>query len=324
MKKILSMLLAILLITAAPLCLTGCNSEKTDDDDSSDHGFTENASDGLVSVWVAEKLTVYDGDTEAKSAIFEYDNRGNLLERLICSDGNEYKYSFSYDAHNNMIEEIREGYRIQYSYVYDENGNILEKTEHVGTMTHEHWKYTYDEMGKLAERECDGGIGDLMKEVYTYNDNGILQECVCYHISGAMMERTTYYESGQISGKYEYEYVYDMDTFGDLRYVYEYDEQGRQTKYFVEMWDMGEMDYTYSYDYEFDKKGRVTQYIRYENGTESERGEYTYDATNKMKGELSTNSGERATCEYKLYRVTPAQRECLNELGVLLGNEDLG
>ena len=79
--------------------------------------------------------------------IFEYDNAGNRIKRIM----KDVTVKYSYDRRNRLIEKIEGG--MQTSYRYDLQGNLIEEEGRRGTT-----RYTYDCFNRTESvRTAEGG-----------------------------------------------------------------------------------------------------------------------------------------------------------------------
>jgi len=79
--------------------------------------------------------------------IFEYDNAGNRIKRIM----KDVTVKYSYDRRNRLIEKIEGG--MQTSYRYDPQGNLIEEEGRRGTT-----RYTYDCFNRTESvRTAEGG-----------------------------------------------------------------------------------------------------------------------------------------------------------------------
>lgn len=219
--------------------------------------------------WLESAKREYDGDgILTESVEREYDGFGNPIFISRKMDGEETLEAFTYE--------------------YDEAGRILSETEiyHQGDQkadaTGKVVKWEYDENGNPVRRteayiEADEPYSE---KVYEYDRYG---NCTC-----------------------ETTYLYEELTGQDIT-EYEYDKQGQVTAktvtwYEPENWDTEELEYNGYARYEYDAEGRETRYENYtKDGRLRQATEYRYDEKGRpvyeMSGDYLDYRGEDAKTE---------------------------
>ena len=186
--------------------------------------------------------------------LYEYDNKGNLVEYAFYEDEELMQHGVNYAATRFIYEYDDKGYKIKYTdvargeiiiYKNDEYGNVESSISNQGYQTY--YINTVDEKGRLirqkegttvSEYEYDEK-GNLLKEIksvsgsdsnwvfsYTYNENGLILSSVRDYGYKVITTTYTYDDQGRIVLKVE-ESSGNIDTLMDpvnVRTEYTYED----------------------------------------------------------------------------------------------------
>lgn len=278
MKKILSLILAMLMLaclcacgeeTATPAATTAQSSEQAQNQTAAD----PNA--GKVPVWVVSELSTsdvedvlswnldYDSIYNLRELVFEYEDDGAKGKESVqfCFDKNG---RITLELQNSSYEEdgVKEAeFCVRECVLYDEYGNELV----------EDGDYVYDEAGRIVSAEFAGGMeyayeydekGQQIKEtVWDYKDTDalhpekeIVQETTyTYNADGKRIKDVTTYTYADSSETQETTYSYDekgnlikrVSPYGETTYTY--NDQGQETSCTVKS-DYDNYTHTKTYD----------------------------------------------------------------------------
>lgn len=161
----------------------------------------------------------YYSDEKLKWAeTYEYDDEGRMIESYYHSERNNFdtKSFFIYDNKRNKIEEN----------CYESDGSLVVK-----------FLYKYDSKGRLEVEKEYSSNGSLDYEnIYKYENNGRLIEYVRYdymgNFQGMSIEKYDakgflYEKHTTFGGGPTYSTINGDGTFPIVKYVYEYDSNGR-------------------------------------------------------------------------------------------------
>ena len=223
MKKVLCLLLAILMVGGM---FTACGKNPNG-------GTSSNATEGKNE----NGNTAVDKNTSSETYLVDQVvNLTNFTalhrneEGLITSfeRGHEKEFCCEYDTNGNLIKISKVGY----------NENFGQKTYY--ETPDDVWNFTYDADGKLVGYVHEGSD----PWTYQYDENGRLTTIVLY---GNVEVRYTYDAQGRVTAKR----LHNNENLED-EYLFEYDAEGKLTKYHEINYMNGDVSdetyYTYSYD----------------------------------------------------------------------------
>ncbi len=270
-----------------------------------------------------EKTEPYGSDEDTKTTYFEYDKKGNLISKsimvqgLICATSYEYDDAdnivrridpeentiwYSYDANNNLIEEIEQGYS-------SENGATARRM-----------KYEYDELNRQIKKIAylnGGSIGTVIQyKEYDGRGNVVLQaDGEGYNAdnpSASIGDRNEYDAADRVVKFTSAETVkYNNANWTNLfSKKNSYDGSGRLISEEITHMDENNIDYTtYTTTYSYYMNGKLKEKV-YPDGIKEM---FDYDLTGKIettsvKRGGSANNPEDTTNEYntvfgKPYRI---------------------
>ena len=278
MKKLLTLLLAVLMISAV-IFITACEDKHTElpaitissTSKELPPKTTTKENVETTSPVVKEpiessnvKKTVYYRDDGTISSEYEYNENGYIIsETLYDTDGKKSRYraylGTGVENDSTLTEEIRydmlngeETYH--HKYEYDENGRLIKDTAIPGaSMT-----YEYDENGRVIRRSTILSDGSL-KDYYIIEYTAVGRKESRYSWEGVLW-RTTEYSGEKIKSSVSYSYI---GTNISSYTVSEYNSSGRKTK---ETNYDGNGTERSSSEYEYNENGFRTFERRYKAG----------------------------------------------------------
>lgn len=219
------------------------------------------------------------GENALRTYNYTYDANGNILtvsgsenvsytydelNRLKSSTKNNVTTTYTYDSRNNLISEVRTGYRkiyeygddnrlkrtvengVETTYEYDLNGNLLIRNSDTYNVPH---NFGYDEKNRLKYANVDNGQGDIWYTVnleglmcaagsdrndcrYIYDENGNI--IISYVGNGAKMLTDGNHPLAMYTEGEKYYYIYNghgdvtalVDENGNIVNSYSYDPWG--------------------------------------------------------------------------------------------------
>jgi len=252
---------------------------------------------------ISENTMKFSGIDRNSLTKYEYNSNGNLISELnYYNSFLSSEDSLEYDNHNRLIKKneyryIPKHYRytkktIQknkpiyrrkilskklvyvYAYKYDTMGNLIEKTfeNHFDEVWIDRDIYTYDHNGnKIEEGYCKNKDTNECKYIplqgFVYDENNRL---IKHFYIGKLSPHNidTYYEYDEKGNKIDEKgYYIKTDTILGYHYVYEYNDNGQQTKDEKKIGDYRSIPYPYH----FEKYNTLfTTYDDYKNITQQE------------------------------------------------------
>jgi len=174
--------------------------------------------------------------------IYTYDDNDNNIEVFqSTSEGENGKVIYNYDDKGNLIEENSyypdDSLKASYKYTnkYDNNDNLIEQNTYLsnGSLS---WReiYTYDKNGKLIENNKYQSNGSFdNKDTFKYDNNGYLIEITRYLPDSSLYykDRYIYDEKGNpIERNYDRPSDGKFTTSFKDTYQYDYDEKNNWIK----------------------------------------------------------------------------------------------
>lgn len=157
-------------------------------------------------------------------------------------------------------------------------------------------------LAEIAEYEYDGN-GNLIKESYDYNADGMPDEVYEYNSDGNITNEYYEYDAdGVIDETYKYEYDangneiksladYDNDGTPDRISTYEYDSNGNRTRRSIDKDGDGSLDEVYEYKYDDNGNRLKESYDKEADGTPDRIYESEYDSNgNQIKRSSDRNA----------------------------------
>ena len=277
MKKVISVILVIMLLS---LTFSACTFEET------------NKSDDIVLIKEVCRNSPEFESTDTTCIIdYKYATDGRLI-------GEEYSYPKMFGS--SIITE---------NYTYDSNNNVMSKTErYTDGFTDEesisNYTYEYDEFGNVIVEEMKSDYGDQYKTYYEYNENGkVVSEKGerCYGGEWEKYEKTflyTYSEDLCYRCEVTEESVVGDETETDYYvYTYEYDSEGRlKEEWYYVICEDGEAKKPLEINGKIYKHYSTTEYL-YQNLDEVAIKQDSY--TDKQAGKTTSTTTESLTAKYR-------------------------
>lgn len=249
-------------------------------------------SDGRVT---AEMFT--NEDYDCVEIRYQYDERGNLSERLASYCEYSIKTKYCYDSEKRLVSEYTEkSYNDKIlasnenKYVYDSDGNL--KQYNWGESMCINYKYSNDK--KLLKEEITFSAGHKQIDDYTYDSSGRMTHKRCTHTNGIADRDTEYfYDADGNVIKRIYVDADNKQTIMDLVY-----ENGLEKKNIVSYSDSM---FKREFDYEYDSKGRkikqnyINQYgdlittVFFYDEFDNEIFEFVYDSEERIIEKIILN-----------------------------------
>lgn len=329
MKKIVKFLLLLTISAFMVGCsnsidknvTTNSATSNTQSDNENDILDNKKTDDGLVDVWLTETIYNVSDDEEEISESYKYDEKGNLLDKIIYKNGKEYKRSaYTYNEQGDIIvdryfKESVETNKITFEHTYNENGRLLEtlkveyyiKDNNIKIGKESRYIYNYDNNNNIVSLKHEykssdtGKYDDCYETNYTYNEKGkiISQE----RVRNATFDKKITYEYDKNGNIVLYTTV-DRDGYKSET-SYEYDDDSNLIKEICKNKDKE----LYTDLYEYNNDGYATKYTRIHDGKESVQ-EYTYDENGNVININKSNSADNR-CTYINIRMTQEQQELL-------------
>lgn len=185
---------------------------------------------------------------------YQYDERGDLSERLVSYNAYSIKTKYCYDSENRLVSEHIEEFHNdkiltsnENKYVYVSDGNLKQEIWGKAMCT---INYTYSDDKKLVKKEIVFSAGHKQIYDYTYDSSGRMTHKKCTHTNGIYADRDT-------------EYFYDADGNVIMRICVDADNNQTITDLVYENGLEKKSTVSYSdsmfkreFDYEYDSKGR--------------------------------------------------------------------
>ena len=182
-----------------------------------------------------------------------YDDMGKVLKQTSMKDGKTvYDASYTYDANDNMIEEVIDGKKNTYQYdAYDE---LKESSKYINDKLVK-TTYAYDVFGNQIESSSTEG-----KKISKYNDKNQVESIETEE--GKI--QFSYDDNGNISKKINEDGRIDLYTYDELnqltkleqgQYVYEYAYDAEKER--IQQIKTDTKDYHYDVWYEYTEKADV-------------------------------------------------------------------
>jgi len=270
-----------------------------------------------------ETLRAYDSDNQLVSemlpngmkTLFSYSAKGNLLSRVIDSEGLQISETFTYDGASRVLTSTdAKGSVI--TNAYDSKGRLVSKTARTGEITAyeydangnrtrlidpngDYTAFEYDTFGnKLTEERFDLNNNSIQRKEFTYSANGSkLSESLIVLKGGVSTALTTFFEynkNGLLISEIDplaNEKIYEHDSVGNK--VAEIDKEGNKTSFFYDSTgnlvkktfpDSSVMEYLY------DVSGNRTSIIDKNLRTTN----FEYDALNRLIKTVFSDGASRA------------------------------
>ena len=203
------------------------------------------------------EATALSGDICFAAGTFSYDERGNLIERILGDySGNKAICVSTYDNNNNLIIEtytFYDGDKATIEYTYDSNGKLIKKIYKISGENQKVINKTYDTNGKLITEISTYQDGTQSSIENTYDSKGNLIKSVSTDYNG---------------NKEVYDYTYDSKGNLIKRVItnsdnekkisdYTYNASGLVTKEIY----TGFYGDKYIYDYTYDARGNMIKQV---------------------------------------------------------------
>lgn len=286
MKKMISALLCLALLSATCICFYSCFEKREEMPDPKAKEY-ENA---LVLLANCD----YAGAKAAFEKLGDYRDAGEYLSKFYYMPV-RFEYDLSdkkgandvaYNGMNLPISEttMRPDAQAISKFEYDDKGNIIKQIMIVNTESEPEvstYAYTYDSQGHLMTGDYVGYDGYCATYTFKYDEKG------------NMVEQTYVDEYGT----YEYFMAYDENgnmirqeaVYGDEREVlnisFTFDEKGRAIREVCTYPD-GSQE---SIDYTYDQNGNMIKYLFTEDDGDQSFYDYTYDANGNVIKEVFTD-----------------------------------
>ena len=289
MKKLLSLLLAVLLLSGCAAGYDGPTAEKSvpaefireHHQPTTGHVDTERIVYAYDIYGNMVRSVEYHNGRESSRTDFTYDERGNLLSRTSYSLGGWFpkrtgSAEFVYDEQDRIIAEIYDHSR--YDYIFDDEARTCTKLEGSTVMS----VTTYDEFGNV-----------LSEKTFNCGTEWHLEECIRDDQGELLMSRTTDSTGLDITNRSEkddhgntiFHETVENGVRTERHYSYEYDDQGRLLREFelrdgvpmeVYRWEYLDENGSYtlwhdgfrSYTRRFDAEGNMTENSHFVNETD--------------------------------------------------------
>lgn len=289
MKKLLSLLLAVLLLSGCAAGHDGPTAEKSvpaefireHHQPTTGHVDTERIVYAYDIYGNMVRSVEYRNGRESSRTDFTYDERGNLLTRTYYSLGGWFpkrtgSAEFIYDEQDRIIAEIYDHSR--YDYIFDDEARTCTKLEGSTVMS----VTTYDEFGNV-----------LCEKTFNCGTEWHLVECIRDDKGELLMSRTTDSTGLDITNRSErddhgntiFHETVENGVRTERHYSYEYDDQGRLLREFelrdgvpveVYRWEYLDENGSYtlwhdgfrSYTRRFDAEGNMTENSHFVNKTD--------------------------------------------------------
>ena len=231
MKKLFSLLLAVLLLSGCSATYDGPTVEKTVPVEfiREDNQITTGHVDNERIVYAYDiygnmvRSVEYHNGRESSRTDFTYDERGNLLTRTYFSLGGWFpkrtgSAEFVYDEQDRIIAEIYEENR--YDYRFDDEARTCTKLQNGAVLS----VTTYDESGNvLSEKTFNCGMEWHLME-YTRDETG---EILMSRTTDSTGLDITYRSEKDDHGNTIFHETIENGVRTERHYSYEYDDQGR-------------------------------------------------------------------------------------------------
>lgn len=217
---------------------------------------------------------------------YEYDSRGNKIEKIFYTpDGNlNTKYSYKYNVNGNIIEmsisfpEGRLGNK--YAYKYDRKSNLIEYNDYLGKKLNQKTIFIYDENGNEVE-EAIYDSKDNLKNKWTkkYDAKGNLVESIHYFANGKIDSKTIY--KNDTKNNVIEEIITDSNNSLLSEEYSKYDIDGNKIEVKMNVPSYGGMKVKTVYKY--DNRGNIVEQINNSSmGGKKKRGinKFEYDKNN--------------------------------------------
>ena len=236
MKKLLSLLLAVLLLSGCAAGYDGPTAEKSvpaefireHHQPTTGHVDTERIVYAYDIYGNMVRSVEYRNGRESSRTDFTYDERGNLLTRTDYSLGDWFpkrtgSAEFVYDEQDRIIAEIYDHSR--YDYIFDDEARTCTKLEGSTVMS----VTTYDEFGNV-----------LSEKTFNCGTQWHLEECIRDDKGELLLSRTTDSTGLDITNRSEkddhgntiFHETVENGVRTERHYSYEYDDQGRLLREF--------------------------------------------------------------------------------------------
>lgn len=231
MKKLFSLLLAVLLLSGCSANYDGPTVEKTVPVEfiREDNQITTGHVDNERTVYAYDiygnmvRSVEYHNGKESSRTDFTYDERGNLLSRTSYALGGWFprrtgSVEFEYDEQDRIIAEIYEENR--YDYIFDDEARTCTKLQNGAVLS----VTTYDESGNvLSEKTFNCGMEWQLVE-YTRDETG---EILMSRTTDSTGLDITYRSENDDHGNTIFHETIENGVRTERYYSYEYDDQGR-------------------------------------------------------------------------------------------------
>ena len=282
-KRILSLVLALMLIFA--LCACGDKNKAEDTEDAEETIVIPPASYDKEDGKLYREVYYNSNGLKYSSIIYEYDGYGRIASEIELGENDAPVSKCTYEYNDKDLktaklgyvaegpEEFAFAYRVDYE--YDANGNLIREQRTENDVIAAVTVYTYNDSGVLIkEEQYEGEEFMLCAYEYELDENGRVATCLRHdYLEGVDTENRYSYDS---KGNLIADVSSNADGSVQNRIEYTYDENGNEVKRSV--YDsQGGMQSSTSNEYSYDDYGNIEKVVStHSDGSQGTTVQYTW------------------------------------------------
>ena len=282
-KRILSLVLALMLIFA--LCACGSKNKAEDTADAEETTVLPPASYEKEDGKLYREVYYNSNGLKYSTIIHEYDGYGRVASEIELGENDAPVSKCTYEYNDDGLKTAKLGYvaegpeeytfAYKVDYEYDENGNLVREQRTENDVIAAVTVYTYNDKNVLVkEEQYEGEEFMLCAYEYVLDENGNVEKCIRHdYLEGIDSEnRYTYDSNGNVIA----DVSYDADGNIQNRIEYNYDENGNEVKRSV-FDSNGGMQSSTSNEYSYDEYGNIEKVVStHSDGSQGTTVQYTW------------------------------------------------